>query len=156
VSGSAASVTVQLTYMGSVSPRADGSYGVLSSSGETVYTVRLSAEGNTCTCPAGERGVPCYHVAAVCLRDAGRVCFWCGHVGADVETFINGWDVGRELVLCPTCAVEVKPLAYTVTVTGAVGSHTLRYATRLAAEAERAELATRVSLHYVGPVTEVA
>jgi hypothetical protein len=88
-----------------VNPRADGSYGVLSSSGETIYTVRLSAEGNTCTCPAGQRDVPCYHVAAVCLRDAqARTCAWCPTTSAACEVFVNGWDNGAELVLCPTCA----------------------------------------------------
>ena len=54
----------------SINPRDDGSFGVLGSDGETVYTVRLEAERNRCTCPAGQNERHCYHVAAVCLQQA--------------------------------------------------------------------------------------
>ena len=58
----------------SINPRDDGTFGVLGSDGETVYTVRLEAERNRCTCPAGQNERHCYHVAAVCAyREANTL-----------------------------------------------------------------------------------
>jgi hypothetical protein len=78
--------------------RSDGSFGALSSNGVAIYTVRLSPP--SCTCKGFGYYQRCCHVTAA---QQARTCLWCGHVGADIAVYANGWDKGAELALCPAC-----------------------------------------------------
>jgi hypothetical protein len=88
-----------------LSPRADGSFGALSSDGVTLYSVRPVADTWQCQCPGYAARQTCCHSLAAAQAAA---CYWCGHVGADVETFSNGWDGGSDLALCTACS-PVEP-----------------------------------------------
>jgi SWIM zinc finger len=78
--------------------RADGSFGAVSCNGQTISTVRLSPA--SCTCLDWQHYERCCHVTAA---QQARVCCWCGVTSAAVAVFVNGWDNGAELALCPAC-----------------------------------------------------
>lgn len=83
-----------------LSPRTDGTFGALSSDGSTIYTVRSVGTGWQCHCPGYASRETCCHTLAAA---AARTCAHCGELTASCETFRNGWDGGRELVLCSAC-----------------------------------------------------
>lgn len=83
-----------------LSARADGSFGALSSDGATIYDVRQVAGEWRCTCRGFAARSTCCHSSAAAQA---ATCYWCGHVGADVEVYLNGWDNDAELPLCAAC-----------------------------------------------------
>ena len=62
--------------------------------------VRPVAGAWQCQCPGyAARQACCHSVAA----QSAAACYWCNHVGADVETYRNGWAGGEPIALCAAC-----------------------------------------------------
>lgn len=83
-----------------LSPRADGSFGALSSDGVTVYSVRLVRGEYRCQCPGFAARERCCHAIAAAHA---CTCDWCDVVSAGVRTWRNGSDNDNEISLCPSC-----------------------------------------------------
>jgi len=86
-----------------LSPRADGSFGALSSDGETIYTVAPSRFGGfTCQCAGYSSRQTCCHTLAAALPR----CWQCNTAEA-VHLYRNPYEPETPITLCERCAGEV-------------------------------------------------
>ena len=90
-------------YAVELAPRADGSFGALSSDGDTIYSVRLVAGAWTCQCKGyASRSTCCHTLAAQLPR-----CWHCGSA-SDVHLYRNHYEPETPILLCESCAGEAS------------------------------------------------